>query len=75
MKFTYIIAAAAVVLTVAAAPKAEAAYYDGVATTNLNVRAGPGKYPLIGKIARGTPIPSAKIPACRRAASTASMQP
>lgn len=56
MKFTYILAAAAVVLTVAAAPKAEAAYYDGVATTNLNVRAGPGKYPIIGKISRGTPL-------------------
>ncbi len=56
MKFTYILAAAAVVLTVAAAPKAEAAYYDGVAATKLNVRAGPGNYPIIGHITRGTPV-------------------
>lgn len=57
MKFTYILAAAAVVLTVAAAPKAEAAYYDGVAATTLNVRAGPnGNYPIIGKIRAGSPV-------------------
>lgn len=57
MKFTYILAAAAVVLTVAAAPKAEAAYYDGVAATKLNVRAGPsGNYPVIGQIGRGAPL-------------------
>lgn len=57
MKFTYLLAAAAVVLTVAAAPKAEAAYYDGVAATKLNVRAGPsGNYPIIGQIGRGSPV-------------------
>ncbi len=57
MKFTYIMAAAAVVLTVAAAPKAEAAYYDGVAATTLNVRAGPsGNYPIIGRIRAGSAV-------------------
>lgn len=57
MKFTYILAAAAVVLTVAAAPKAEAAYYDGYAAAKLNVRAGPsGNYPIIGQIGRGAPL-------------------
>ncbi|HYD18821.1 MAG TPA: SH3 domain-containing protein [Patescibacteria group bacterium] len=57
MKLFPLIAAAAVALTVAWAPKAEAAYYDGVASTSLNVRAGPSaNYPMIGRIRAGSPL-------------------